>query len=156
MLTVVRLCISAFADQIADSDSSKQMRGKFIELMRRRLVDDPELLDKMVPDFPPHCRRLTPGPGENDKKLMQMGREANRAHAAGYLEALTKENLEFIQTPIREFTEDGIITTDGVHRPVEAVICSTGANTHFAPPFPVVVGEYDISRVSQTLIGHEI
>jgi cation diffusion facilitator CzcD-associated flavoprotein CzcO len=71
-------------------------------------------------------RRLTPGPG--------------------YLEALSKPNLEFIQTPIREFTEDGIITDDGVFRPVDAVICSTGANTDFAPPFSIKAGEYDLSR----------
>lgn len=62
------------------------------------------------------------------------------------MEALTKPNLEFIQAPIKEFTETGITTIDGINRPVEAVICSTGANTHFAPPFPIVAGEYDISR----------
>ena len=80
----------------------------------------------MVPDFPPHCRRLTPGPG--------------------YLEALSKPNLSFIQTPIKEFTENGIITTDGIYRPAEAIICSTGANVDFAPPFPIVAGKYDLSR----------
>jgi cation diffusion facilitator CzcD-associated flavoprotein CzcO len=73
--------------------------------MKKRLVDDPSLLEKLTPDFPPHCRRLTPGPG--------------------YLEALTKPNLTFIQTPIKEITEDGIITIDGIHRPVDSIICST-------------------------------
>lgn len=66
--------------------------------------------------------------------------------SSGYLEALTKPNLEYIQTPIQYFTEDGITTTDGMHRPVEAVICSTGANTDFAPPFPIVAGKYDLYR----------
>ena len=94
--------------------------------MKKRLVDEPSLLDKVTPDFPPHCRRLTPGPG--------------------YLEALTKPNLSFIQTPIKEITEDGIITIDGIHRPVDAIVCSTGANTDSAPPFPIVAGEYDLSR----------
>ena len=54
----------AFADQIADSESSRKMRGNFIELMRKRLVNIPDLLHQLVPDFPPHCRRLTPGPGQ--------------------------------------------------------------------------------------------
>jgi cation diffusion facilitator CzcD-associated flavoprotein CzcO len=94
--------------------------------MRKRLVENPELLEKIVPDFPPHCRRLTPGPG--------------------YLEAITKPNVSFIQTPISHFTEDGIVTQDGVHRPVDAVICSTGANVDFSPPFPIVAGDYDLSR----------
>ena len=116
----------AFPAQIANSEASNGIREKFIELMKKRLTDDPSLIDKLVPDFPPHCRRLTPGPG--------------------YLEALTKPNLEFIQTPIKEFTEGGITTTDGIHRPVDAIICSTGANTDFAPGFPIVSGQYDLSR----------
>ena len=116
----------AFPAQFADSAASTNIKEKFTELMKKRLVDDPSLLNKLVPDFPPHCRRLTPGPG--------------------YLEALQKPNLTFIQTPIKEVTEDGITTTDGVHRPVDAIICSTGANTDFAPPFPIVAGGYDLSR----------
>lgn len=116
----------AFATQIADSTETEKTRDNFTELMRKRLAADPSLLDKLVPDFPPHCRRLTPGPG--------------------YLEALTQPNLEFIQTPILEFTEDGITTTDGVHRPVDAIICSTGANTDFAPPFPIVSGDYNLAH----------
>ncbi|THV71836.1 FAD/NAD(P)-binding domain-containing protein [Aureobasidium pullulans] len=115
-----------FDAQLRDSDLSKTSAQKFRELMGKRLADKPELLDHIVPDFPPHCRRLTPGPG--------------------YLEALTKDNLTFIQTPISHFTKDGIVTVDGVHRPVDAIICSTGANVDFAPPFPIVAGEYDLSR----------
>jgi cation diffusion facilitator CzcD-associated flavoprotein CzcO len=89
------------------------------------LTDKPELLDSLVPDFSPHCRRLTPGPG--------------------YLEALSKENVSFIQTPIKRFTKDGIETVDGVHRPVDAVICSTGANVDYAVPFPIVSGDVNLA-----------
>ncbi|KAK3656006.1 hypothetical protein LTR56_003137 [Elasticomyces elasticus] len=115
-----------FEAQLADSEVSKTAASAFMELMRKRLAGRPDLLDKLVPDFPPHCRRLTPGPG--------------------YLEALTSPNLTFIQTPIDHFTEDGIVTTDGIHRSIEAVICSTGANTDFAPPFPIIAGDLDLSR----------
>jgi cation diffusion facilitator CzcD-associated flavoprotein CzcO len=115
-----------FDAQLRDSEISKTSAQNFKELMRKRLADKPELLDQILPDFPPHCRRLTPGPG--------------------YLEALTKDNLDFIQTPISHFTKDAVVTTDGVHRPVDAIICSTGANVDFAPPFPIVAGEYDLSR----------
>lgn len=44
------------------------------------------------------------------------------------------------------FTADGIVTVDGVHRPVDAVICSTGANVDYAPPFPITSGDLDLSR----------
>ncbi|KAF2765584.1 FAD/NAD(P)-binding domain-containing protein [Teratosphaeria nubilosa] len=115
-----------FDAQIADSESSKQSTEKFKQLMKTCLTDDPSLLDKLVPDFPPHCRRLTPGPG--------------------YLEALTKPNLTFIQTPISHFTSTGIVDANGIERQVDAVICSTGANPSFAPPFPIVAGECDLRR----------
>ena len=114
--------------QIADSDASKAMPDKLKALMKNRLGDSEKAprLDEVVPDFPPHRRRLTPGPG--------------------YLESLTKDNVSLIRTPIERFTEDGIVTADGVHRPVDAVICSTGANTDCAPPVPIVSGEYDLAR----------
>ncbi|KXT10076.1 hypothetical protein AC579_2470 [Pseudocercospora musae] len=115
-----------FDSQLRDSEATKETTKNFTEMMRKRLGDKPELLENLVPEFPPHCRRLTPGPG--------------------YLEALTKDNLSFIQTPIERFYEDGIVTIDGVQREVDAIICSTGANVHYAPPFPIVSGEYDLSR----------
>lgn len=69
-----------FEGQLIDSGASRDATKKFIAAMRQRLAAKPGLLDKMIPDFPPNCRRLTPGPG--------------------YLEALTADNLTFIQTPI--------------------------------------------------------
>jgi cation diffusion facilitator CzcD-associated flavoprotein CzcO len=99
------------------SNENLAAKEEFRELMRRRLIEKPELLDKIVPDFSPHCRRLTPGPG--------------------YLEALVKDNVSFIQDKIKRFTKTGIETEDGTHRAVDAIICSTGANIDYAFPFPV-------------------
>ncbi|KAM0544679.1 hypothetical protein ACHAPJ_011740 [Fusarium lateritium] len=92
-------------------------RERFINIMYRRLEKKPGLAEKTIPDFSPHCRRLTPGPG--------------------YLEALTEDNLEYIQTPISKFTATGIETVDGAHREVDAIFCATGHNIDFAPPFPI-------------------
>lgn len=94
--------------------------------MSVRLVDKPELLADIIPEFSPHCRRLTPGPG--------------------YLEALTKDNVSFIRNPIKRITETGIETEDGVHREVDAIICSTGAKVDFAPNFPIISGTLDLSE----------
>ena len=131
-----------FDGQLIDSESTRNAETNFSAAMRKRLTKAgrPELAKSLIPDFPPHCRRLTPGPG--------------------YLEALAAENLTLIQTPIERSVSassgfsmcadcvffDGIVTTDGVHRPVDAVICSTGANVDLAPPFPIESGEYDLSR----------
>jgi cation diffusion facilitator CzcD-associated flavoprotein CzcO len=106
-----------FSTIFKGSEPNENLREEFKKLMAQRLRKKPELLDSIVPDFSPNCRRLTPGPG--------------------YLEALTEGNVSFIQSPIQSFTEDGIIAMDGVERKVDAVICSTGANVDMAPPFPI-------------------
>ena len=107
-----------FPAQIRGSKESKELRDEFTRTMAKRLERRPELLDSIKPDFSPHCRRLTPGPG--------------------YLEALCAENVDFIQTPIKRFTAQGIETEDGKVRSVEAVFCATGANTDMIPPFPII------------------
>lgn len=115
-----------YETQLKGTKESAQAVVDFKKLMAKRLEAKPELLDDIVPDFSPHRRRLTPGPG--------------------YLEALTQDNASFIRTPIQKITENGIVTEDGVHRPVDAIICSTGANRDFAPPFPIVSGDVDLSQ----------
>ncbi|KAF2718735.1 putative flavin-binding monooxygenase [Polychaeton citri CBS 116435] len=115
-----------YETQLKDTPATRETTKQFTELMRQRVNGKPEILEQILPTFSPHCRRLTPGPG--------------------YLEALTKENVSFIRTPIEKFTEHGILTVDGVHRAVDAVICSTGANVDFAPPFPIVADRIDLSQ----------
>lgn len=108
-----------------DSPENKQQLEQWTGLMKKRVAEKPELEDQILPDFPPNCRRPTPGPG--------------------YLEALTKENVSYIRTKIQRFTEKGIVTEDGTEREVDVVICSTGANTDHAPPFPIISGNLDLS-----------
>lgn len=89
----------------------------FLQNMKRRLSKNPGLLDDLVPSFPPACRRLTPGPG--------------------YLEALTDDKVDLITSGITKVDETGIVTADGTHRPVDALVCATGFDTTFKPRFPV-------------------
>ncbi|EED15420.1 flavin-binding monooxygenase, putative [Talaromyces stipitatus ATCC 10500] len=100
-------------------DTPEQLAGSefFKENMKRRLTKKPELLDQIVPDFPPGCRRLTPGPG--------------------YLEALTDEKVEVIKTEISSVDATGIRTADGVHREVDVIVCATGFDTSYLPRFPM-------------------
>lgn len=106
------------------SSRNGDMRERFAENMRQRLSKKPELIEKLVPDFSPNCRRLTPGPG--------------------YLEALTEDNAEYISTPIKRFTPRGIETVDGKEREVDAIFCATGANRDMVPVFPVRSGGKDL------------
>lgn len=113
-----------FATFFKDHPDNQKLRENFTEMMRKRLVKKPELLDDIVPDFSPNCRRLTPGPG--------------------YLEAITEDNVDYIRSPIRRFTSTGIEAADGKHREVDAVFCATGANVDMIPPFPIRANGEDL------------
>ncbi|KAF2026295.1 FAD/NAD(P)-binding domain-containing protein [Setomelanomma holmii] len=88
------------------------------KLMSTRLGDRVDLLNEIIPDFAPNCRRLTPGPG--------------------YLEALAANNVNYVTNRIERFTRTGIQTKDGTHREVDAIICATGHDINFSTAFPIV------------------
>ncbi len=108
---------SRFQSFIKGSEANESLRKQLIEVMTQRVAKKPALLQDLIPDFSPNCRRLTPGPG--------------------YLEALSEDNVDYIRTPIKRFTETGIETEDGIVRIVDAIICATGANQSLVPPFPI-------------------
>jgi cation diffusion facilitator CzcD-associated flavoprotein CzcO len=114
----------AFLRETGDND---KLRQQFTAIMEKRLAKKPELLSQLTPDFSPHCRRLTPGPG--------------------YLEAVAEDNVDYITTSIQRFTKNGIETTDGVVREVDAVFCATGANRDMVPRFPIVSKGLDLRDV---------
>ncbi|KIW12289.1 hypothetical protein PV08_09566 [Exophiala spinifera] len=116
----------SFFRVFGNTNAHQKAKKDITERMAKLLESRPELLKKVTPDFPPFCRRPTPGPG--------------------YLEALTQDNVEYISTPIQRFTKTGIVTTDGVSRDVDAIICATGANTDFAPAFPIIANGIDLNK----------
>jgi cation diffusion facilitator CzcD-associated flavoprotein CzcO len=74
--------------------------------MKEKLKRKPWIYDSLRPDYPPGCRRLTPGPG--------------------YLEALVEDNVEFVGTGISKVTETGLWDHDGKFHEVDAIIYATG------------------------------
>ena len=99
------------------STLQEEARAGFTTLMKGRLADRPEIAQRLLPDFPPLCKRLTPGPG--------------------YLESLTKSNVEVIANPIAKITETSIVTKDGTIREVDAIVCATGFDTTHQNRFPI-------------------
>lgn len=81
------------------------------------LKDNPELIDKFIPGFHPGCRRLTPGDG--------------------YLECLQQPNADISFSPIQSITEKGIKTAEG-EQAFDMIVCATGFDTSFIPPFKLV------------------
>jgi cation diffusion facilitator CzcD-associated flavoprotein CzcO len=88
------------------TDIQKEFWETADKFMKEKLNKKPEIYQSLRPDFPPGCRRLTPGPG--------------------YLEALLEENVEFIGTGIANVTETGILDMNGDFHEVDAIICATG------------------------------
>ncbi|KAH7339230.1 hypothetical protein BKA66DRAFT_435055 [Pyrenochaeta sp. MPI-SDFR-AT-0127] len=88
------------------TDAQKKLWIDADAFMKRKLAKKPEIYEALIPNFPPGCRRLTPGPG--------------------YLEALIEDNVTFIGAGIEQVTEKGLIDCDGTFHEVDAIICATG------------------------------
>ncbi|HEV3106107.1 MAG TPA: NAD(P)/FAD-dependent oxidoreductase, partial [Trinickia sp.] len=84
-----------------------------------RRVKDPVLRAKLTPDYLLGCKRV----------LL----------SSDYYPAITKPNVALVTTPIREIVADGIVTEDGAHHRVDAIICGTGFEVNDAgAPFTVI------------------
>lgn len=85
--------------------------------MSTRLGDRDDIKERMIPSWSPGCRRLTPG--------------------EGYLEALTKENVEVLWGEIGSITEKGILTSSGREIEVDILACATGFDVQYLPHFKI-------------------
>jgi cation diffusion facilitator CzcD-associated flavoprotein CzcO len=99
-----------------NSNDQKNSRELIAGMMKTKINND-KIAAKMIPDFALGCRRMTPG--------------------SGYLESLTKENVEVINESATRLTSSGIVDESGVEHQVDVVICATGFDTTFTPHFKV-------------------
>jgi len=56
----------------------------------------------------------------------------------GYLEALVEDNAEVVTEEIVEIKANGLVTKDGKLYEVDTIVCATGFNTSFTPPFKLI------------------
>ncbi|KAJ7070703.1 hypothetical protein C8F01DRAFT_1244412 [Mycena amicta] len=103
---------------LKDHPASAAGKAAFKAEMLQRLAKSPTIAEHLIPDFPPGCRRLTPGPG--------------------YLEAVCEENVSFNTSPIKRILPNGIETVDGNFEELDVIVCATGFDTSFQLGFPVV------------------
>ncbi|KAK4936739.1 hypothetical protein LTR10_022463 [Elasticomyces elasticus] len=83
------------------------------EMIRRIGPGHEELKEKLIPKWPPGCRRLTPGDG--------------------YLEALVKPNVTRVHKEIARIVPEGVMDESGTLHEVNILVCATGFNLAFAP-----------------------
>lgn len=98
---------SMFGLYLQDTQTQKDMKSNFIEQMKGKL-NDSYLEEKLIPEWGPGCRRLTPG--------------------INYLETLHKENVKVVYGEINSITEKGCLCDDGKEYQVDVLICATGFN----------------------------
>ncbi|MGR8948969.1 MAG: flavin-containing monooxygenase [Gammaproteobacteria bacterium] len=84
----------------------------------KKAIDDPTLRKKVTPDYRIGCKRIL--------------------ISDDYYPALTRDNVDVVTDAISKFDKSGIVTADGKHHPLDAVIYGTGfAATEFVTPMKI-------------------
>lgn len=81
-------------------------RREMTEFIHSELGNRADLIAKCVPTYPPYGKRI----------LLDNG----------WFRTLTRPNVELVDTGIDRFGENGILSTDGVLRPADVIVISTG------------------------------
>ena len=85
------------------NDISRQIFTAWLE----QQVDDPDLLEKVIPDYPTFGKRLLQDNGT-------------------WLRTLQRDDVELIRDTIDHIVPDGVTTVDGVHRRADILVWATG------------------------------
>ena len=93
--------------QRAVSEMNELTRQMFTEWIVSQVGDDPELIAKVVPDYPATGKRTLQDNGS-------------------WLRTLTRDNVELVRTGIDHIEADGVVTVDGEHHRADVIVYATG------------------------------
>jgi 4-hydroxyacetophenone monooxygenase len=93
--------------QKAVSEINEITRIMFTEWITSQVGDDPELLAKVVPDYPATGKRTLQDNGS-------------------WLRTLTRDNVDLVRTGIDHIETDAVVTTDGKRYPADIIVYATG------------------------------
>jgi 4-hydroxyacetophenone monooxygenase len=104
----------------AVSAANDIVRMLLAEYINAEFADRPDLLDKVMPTYPPGAKRML-----RDNGI--------------WPRTLKRDNVQLITTPIREITPTGIVTEDGAAHDVDVLIYGTGFTaSQFLTPMTIV------------------
>lgn len=96
------------------------VRELLTDYLRTEFADAPELLDAVIPTYPPIAKRVI-----RDNGI--------------WARTLQRDDVALVTEAIREIIPEGIVTTDGVLHPADLLIYGTGFDaSHFLTPMRVV------------------
>jgi 4-hydroxyacetophenone monooxygenase len=106
----------------AVSAANAAARDRLTKGMSAAIGDDPELIAKLIPAYPPYVKRPNLGDG-------------------GYFRAFRRDNVSLCTAGVARFDATGVIDGDGVHHEADIVVYATGfrALEYLAPM--EIVGE---------------
>lgn len=81
-------------------------RERLTAYIKEELGGDEALMAKCVPNYPPYGKRML--------------------RDAGWFRMLRRPNVELVTDPISHITENAVVTRDGTHHEVDAIIMATG------------------------------
>jgi 4-hydroxyacetophenone monooxygenase len=93
--------------QKAVSEINEITRIMFTEWISSQVGDDPELLAKVVPDYPATGKRTLQDNGS-------------------WLKALSRDNVELVRTGIGRIEPDAVVTEEGERYPADVIVYATG------------------------------
>ncbi len=91
----------------AISESNELTRQIFTDWITSQVGDDPELLAKVIPDYPATGKRTLQDNG-------------------GWLQTLRRDHVELVRTGIDHIEPDAVVTVDGVRHPCDVLVFATG------------------------------
>jgi 4-hydroxyacetophenone monooxygenase len=81
-------------------------RRHFVRYMKKQLGERQDLLDDVVPDYPPFGKRM----------LLDNG----------WFRTLVRDNVTLVTEPIAEVVEDGVVTRSGEHHQLDVLVLASG------------------------------
>ncbi len=93
--------------QRAVSETNEFTRQMFTEWITSQVGDDPDLIAKVVPDYPATGKRTLQDNGS-------------------WLRTLTRDNVELVRTGIDHIEAGAVVTEDGRHHPADILVYATG------------------------------
>ncbi|MEZ5735435.1 MAG: NAD(P)/FAD-dependent oxidoreductase [Novosphingobium sp.] len=92
---------------LSTSALNERSRARATETYQAYLADRPDLLEKLLPAYPPYVKRPTIGNGN-------------------FFEAMRRDNVELVTDPIARITEDGIVDETGRLHELDVIVYTTG------------------------------
>ncbi len=121
----------SYPDQArAVSATNEITRQMFTQWIESQVGDDPDLLAKVLPDYPATGKRTLQDNGS-------------------WLQALKRDNVELVRTAIERIEPDGLVTVDGRHHPADVIVYATGfyANRFLYPMTVIGKGDVDLRQM---------